>query len=1268
MAAPALVEPSAPRLSAVAFLLQATPWTALDVRRGSLADVSVRTRGPADERLVWQFELEEHDVGFQLLEDGAPRREPARVRAASDGAKLGDVARELLESPSSSGDADSANNGPQTPWVEDSLAPLRLGSTYTFRWDNSYSLVRHKRLRYRFLLTSARAFEAAQVAACEASARFAAERSQTRSSARNAVVARPHAARELARQRELQAAAAAAEQRDAIEALKQGVADVVASFVAKPDSPLHEGSVRAFVLALEAVLRHGVKESCLDVWPEEPYYAFLLETGAVLRDDGGLVAQVTSLVPPETLQYLGWGRARAFLFLALNKKLLHRAFENLVKRRMLVERYYDPHALLFDYTNATQCAPEAPLRGQETLQFSKEIDADSAVTRGVAADPDRIKVLQDCSLPRYLLHEQPFEDFHIGRGSVVHAPLALQANRPVLVIQLQVLVQDISVSISYDDKCELAKPVLVSASDLWTEGVFRVKTKFKPRLSIKLDNAYSFVRAKQVRLRYRVATELEYALAWEACLEMAQAMTWKRVARVGADRCAAFMDSLRVQEEEELEKQRKRDAAAVRSDQQTTDANSILGIPTSLISNPVSYLVGGMLSSEPSSCAQCMAPFSFFSRQHQCPGCRSVVCIPCSRHSVQLNGSGPQVKTCDRCFLKAKDLERKRNAGLSGQTQQQGECAEFAALRRDPAMDKYFKMLSFGVPASGVVQKMMQDNVDSETVRVFSAGPSGPDTSVPSLSSSVFRKVHWTSLETKKASESIWTRVTARRKAAPITLSPQDFQALESLFGGKSSNTTSAQSKETRTGGGGGGGKKFTALDSRRSNNISIGLSQFKALGGVEAIVASLKACDFAFLTAERLATLCEVAPTAVEAKRYTDFRGSRAQLEASERFLVEMCGIPRMAAMLFVVQFEHQQQELRDRIRTIARACDEILHSERLARCFELVLAIGNLLNAGTELEDARGVTLASLLKLSETKSMDRTTTLLQFIVKLVHDRGEGDILHFVDDLGSLADAKRTSNVICVSQFRALQSGISQVEAEITEEMVPTNDGALSSASSAKFVPHEYTMNSKFIVDMRQRLLDIKAAYEDVELELEAMTAAWEATARYLGEDPSSSSSEYTFNLLNRFRLDVKVVKSLLFRKGLNFANDLQTLLPNTPVGSTIATIYGPGVVTALRVADKRVEVKFPWSREAYLSPSCILSAGTLVRCRWFGVGLIRETSFSTGCCCVRFAFGYGMIHVRDLGPETSSNAGALRAALLRTNFYRSSVRDALDPDGVVE
>lgn len=159
---------------------------------------------------------------------------------------------------------------------------------------------------------------------------------------------------------------------------------------------------------------------------------------------------------------------------------------------------------------------------------------------------------------------------------------------------------------------------------------------------------------------------------------------------------------------------------------------------------------------------------------------------------------------------------------------------------------------------------------------------------------STFRKVHWTSLESKKADDTIWARVTSRRRTAPIKLSPQDFQELEDLFGiSQTSSTTTADgsaacSNRRKQ-------KIHPALDPRRSNNISIGLSQFKSIGGVDAILRAVSECDLDFLTPERLETLQEIAPTTIEAKRYSDFRGSRSRLEPAELFLVQMCEIPRV-------------------------------------------------------------------------------------------------------------------------------------------------------------------------------------------------------------------------------------------------------------------------------------------------------------------------------------------------------------------------------------
>jgi hypothetical protein len=100
--------------------------------------------------------------------------------------------------------------------------------------------------------------------------------------------------------------------------------------------------------------------------------------------------------------------------------------------------------------------------------------------------------------------------------------------------------------------------------------------------------------------------------------------------------------------------------------------------------------------------------------------------------------------------------------------------------------------------------------------------------------------------------------------------------------------------------------------------------------------------------------------------------------------------------------------------------------------------------------------------------------------------------------------------------------------------------------AADEEFEPRPYRMESNFISTMKERLMSIKATFEDIEMELESLHSVWDGTARYLAEDPTGSSSEYVFGLLNRFLLDVKVAKTLLFRKGLSFASEANALLPH--------------------------------------------------------------------------------------------------------------------------
>lgn len=69
----------------------------------------------------------------------------------------------------------------------------------------------------------------------------------------------PYLAKTLAKERAMTDEERKAENERVVARLEQAVMDIVAIFIAKPDSPLHEGAVRPFILAMEAVLCNGVK-------------------------------------------------------------------------------------------------------------------------------------------------------------------------------------------------------------------------------------------------------------------------------------------------------------------------------------------------------------------------------------------------------------------------------------------------------------------------------------------------------------------------------------------------------------------------------------------------------------------------------------------------------------------------------------------------------------------------------------------------------------------------------------------------------------------------------------------------------------------------------------------------------------------------------------------------------------------------------------------------------------------------------------------------
>ena len=52
--------------------------------------------------------------------------------------------------------------------------------------------------------------------------------------------------------------------------------------------------------------------------------------------------------------------------------------------------------------------------------------------------------------------------------------------------------------------------------------------------------------------------------------------------------------------------------------------------------------------------------------------------------------------------------------------------------------------------------------------------------------------------------------------------------------------------------------------------------------------------------------------------------------------------------------------------------------------------------MNEGTRRGEAQGITIGSLLKISETRGVDKKTTVLDYVVRLLVEKGQGDALEF--------------------------------------------------------------------------------------------------------------------------------------------------------------------------------------------------------------------------------------------------------------------------------
>jgi hypothetical protein len=375
---------------------------------------------------------------------------------------------------------------------------------------------------------------------------------------------------------------------------------------------------------------------------------------------------------------------------------------------------------------------------------------------------------------------------------------------------------------------------------------------------------------------------------------------------------------------------------------------------------------------------------------------------------------------------------------------------------------KYRAMLKAGVPPQAVEHKMVQDGVDKNLIGGVVGGDRVDSLARhAALSASKLMTLHWTplGLSKKDLGKSVWGSGEA------WTVPSLEMARLEELFTKKTAIKSGKFAKSVSD-----GNlcqiqikKKVSVLDNARVQNLAIGLRNFRSIDPAS-IGPSLNSLSSNAFTLEELPRLSEMIPTEAEIKavqaharrleiqscEFQADEGVRSdgeasvrneyRLESPEAFCLGFLEVQRprtkLNVLTFMKTFSVAAIELLEKLNLLRRSIDQIEKSTKLAQLLCKILTVGNVMNEGTAKGGARGITVDSLLKLTQTKSTCKSMNFLDFVVDSLlkaDDEETRSILTFAEDLPDLGGASKMPLGELCAQVAQLQADLLEAECELT-------------------------------------------------------------------------------------------------------------------------------------------------------------------------------------------------------------------------------------------
>jgi len=180
-----------------------------------------------------------------------------------------------------------------------------------------------------------------------------------------------------------------------------------------------------------------------------------------------------------------------------------------------------------------------------------------------------------------------------------------------------------------------------------------------------------------------------------------------------------------------------------------------------------------------------------------------------------------------------------------------------------------------------------------------------------------------------------------------------------------------------------------------------------------------------------------------------------------------------------------------------------KIKNSVRFKQLMAMTLMLGNQINTGGSGTMAQGFTLDALSKFAETKTVDKKTSVLEYLVKLVRDNSP-DLLCVNVDMVSVGPAQYVIIEKIGSELKEMTNQLTHSKATVAAE------GQRKKEEGKARAHVDLTEMEMFFMCATEHL-------EEAHAQLNSAKNSFREILRYLGQDPTMLSADF-FGSLNQF------------------------------------------------------------------------------------------------------------------------------------------------------